>query len=364
MEIASILKFDMTTGKLICPGYMQLSWIDEELVWNTTEFTGISHLSLPPGDIWTPQFIQWGAEEVGTSFLPALVLSNGTVFWMMGSLFEGSCKLDMRKYPIDSHSCVFYLQPAAIVASDIELTVLNTRSNTELFDEHGEWKIIKSVTTLSSYIEPSTGVKYYALSRTVQLSRRYLFKVIHTCVPVILLSMLDIMIFSIPLKSGERIAFAVTVLLTFVVFTSNSADDLPNTSLTISYYSISMAILNCTTTLAVIISVTLCRMAHETIQPVPEMLFAPARKFISINKRMCMRKKVQATTIQPFATDESVTGSDIPKEPLNFVKNDVNAEGNDITWELVANMFDTICYYLNFLLVLITGIAMVALFAI
>ena len=79
---------------------------------------------------------------------------------------------------------------------------------------------------------------------------------------------------------------------------------------------------------------------------------------------MCNRQKIQATTIQPFATDDSMTGSDIPKGPLDFVKNDVNAEGNDITWEVVANLFDTICFYLNFLLVLITGIAMVALFAI
>ena len=44
------------------------------------------------------------------------------------------------------------------------------------------------------------------------------------------------------------------------------------------------------------------------------------------------------------------------------MEEDVNAE-NDITWEVVANMFDTILFYLNFLLVLITFIAMVALFA-
>ena len=79
---------------------------------------------------------------------------------------------------------------------------------------------------------------------------------------------------------------------------------------------------------------------------------------------MCKRKKIQATTIKPFATDESVTGSDIPKEPLDFVMNNVNAEGNDITWEVVANMFDAICFYLNFLPVLITGSAMMALYAI
>ena len=79
---------------------------------------------------------------------------------------------------------------------------------------------------------------------------------------------------------------------------------------------------------------------------------------------MCKGKKIQATTIKPFANDDSMTGSDIPKEPIDFVKDDVNAEGNDITWEVVANMIDAICFYLNFLLVLITGIAMVALFAI
>ena len=362
VEIASILTFDMTTGKVVCPGYMQLFWIDEELVWNTTEFSDISHLSLPSGDIWTPQFIQWGAGLEISSF-PALVLSNGTVFWMIGSVFEGTCKLDMRKYPIDSHSCVFYLQPETTMPSDIKLTISNSRSNAEIYEEHCEWEITKTATTLESFLEPSSGIRYFALSKTIQLSRRYLFKVIHTCIPVILLSALDVMIFLIPLKSGERITFAVTVLLTFVVFTSNSADDLPNTSLTISYYSISMAILNCTTTLAVITSVTLCRMAHETIRPVPEMLLPPARKFISIKKNTCKRKNVQETTIRPFSPDENRNEGDIPKVPLEFVRDVIDADENDITWEVVANMFDTILFYLNFLLVLITGITIGALFA-
>ena len=269
----------------------------------------------------------------------------------------------MRKYPIDSHLCEIYLQPATSVASDIELTLSNTKSDEELFEEHGEWEITKSVSSLTSYLEPSSGARYFVLLRTVHVSRRYLSKVIHICVPVILLSILGIMIFLIPLKSGERISFSVTVLLTFVVFTSNSVDDLPNSSLTISYYSISMAILNCTTTLAVITSVTLCRMTHETIRPVPEMLLPPAHKFIAIKKKTCMRKNVQETAIGPYSSDENKNEGDIPKEPHDFAEEDVDAENDIITWEVVANMFDTILFYLNFLLVLITFIAIGALFA-
>ena len=208
MEIANILTFDMTTGKLVCPGYIQLSWIDEELVWNTTEFSGISHLSLPPEDIWTPQFVQWGAEKIDISIFPTLVLSNGTVFLMLGSLFVGSCKLDMRKYPIDSHSCEIYLQPATSMASDIELILSNTESDEVLFEEHGEWEIKKSASSLTSFLEPSSGARYFALLRSVHVSRRYLFKVIHICVPAILLSILGIMIFfNSPKIRGEDLLF-------------------------------------------------------------------------------------------------------------------------------------------------------------
>ena len=119
-------------------------------------------------------------------------------------------------------------------------------------------------------------------------------------------------------------------------------------ALTISYYSISMAILNCTTTLAVITSVTLCRMAHETIRSVPEMLLPPARKFIAIKKKTCKRKNFQETEIRPFSPDENKNEGDIPKEPLDLVENEVDAENDIITWEVVANMFDTILFYLTF----------------
>ena len=362
MVIGSILSFDMTTGKLACPGYMLLSWRDEEIIWNASDFSGVSRLTLSSEDIWTPKFVQWGGQmmDISLTLTSAFVYSNGTVFWMIGSLFEGSCELDMRRYPLDSHTCQFFLQPSASDASDIELTI-GTRSDEGMFAEHGEWEITGSSDRIFTFIEPLTGQRHIALLKTLTLSRRALFTMIHTWLPIFLLALLNIMIFLVPLKSGERITFSVTVLLTFVVFTSNIGEELPHTSLTVSLPSIYMATINCITTMTVIISVILCRMAHEKIVPVPNVLVQPTRKFIKFKLRKCCKQKPKETVVEPFSTtDENKNGQEIPKVHLETADDEDDIEVN---WEVVANMLDFIFFYMNLTVVILTNIIIASLFA-
>lgn len=67
MAITSILDFDIMAGKLQCPGYLVVSWIDEQLVWNTSDYSDISSLSLPSENIWTPPFAQLNSLRLDVS---------------------------------------------------------------------------------------------------------------------------------------------------------------------------------------------------------------------------------------------------------------------------------------------------------
>ena len=352
MAITSIINFDMMTGKLLCSGYMFASWTDEQLVWNSTDYNGISRLNVQSADIWTPQFVQSHRQKMDISLSPVWAYNNGTIIWLIGSIFEGDCQLDMWAYPMDTQTCMFTMQ----ISSDnsgIEIKVISHGSGQLKFSQHGEWEVKDVSTEAFVFTEPINGINYTTLSKTYKLTRRYLFIMIHQGVPIFLLGFLNVIIFLVPLKSGERITFSMTVLLTFVVFTSNISDELPHNSLNMPLLSIEMAIFNCISTLAVISSVILCRLAHETIVPVPNFLVCPTRRFVEY-KRHKFRKRIEKETADKVVplNDEHKTHEDLTKQ----LDHSEVEEKIDITWEKVAEMLDVILFYTNFLGAFVVGI--------
>lgn len=85
-------------------------WYDQRLVWNASEFNGLSTLRLPCSKIWLP---------ADTFFIIQLMiilkviikvkrwLSNGYVFWPPPAKFRSSCKIDVTFFPFDGKENVF-----------------------------------------------------------------------------------------------------------------------------------------------------------------------------------------------------------------------------------------------------------------
>ena len=82
---------------------MLVSRVDEQLVWNTSQYSGITYLNLHSDGIWTPRFVQTNNQRLDDSLAPAWVYSNGTTLWMIDSVFEGLCELNVEAYPMDSY---------------------------------------------------------------------------------------------------------------------------------------------------------------------------------------------------------------------------------------------------------------------
>ena len=57
---------------------------------------------------------------------------------------------------------------------------------------------------------------------------------LNTIVPVVMLSLLNVLVFLLPASSGEKMALAVTVLLSFTVYLSIISEVMPKTSESIS----------------------------------------------------------------------------------------------------------------------------------
>ena len=72
----------------------------------------------------------------------------------------------------------------------------------------------------------------------IQLQRKRTFYVLNTIIPVVMLSLLNVLVFLLPASSGEKMALAVTVLLSFTVYLSIISEVMPKTSESISILGI------------------------------------------------------------------------------------------------------------------------------
>ena len=74
----------------------------------------------------------------------------------------------------------------------------------------------------------------------MKLKRKSTFYVFNILIPMVLLSFLNVLTFVLPVSSGERASYAVTVFLSLAVFLTIVASEIPKNSNTISIVSVYM----------------------------------------------------------------------------------------------------------------------------
>ena len=346
MGVSSINSLDIISGKLLSPGYIVASWADEQLIWNSSDFNNLEHLTLTADDIWTPQFVQFGATDAKFDLSNVWLHDNGTVLAIMAGIFEAVCKLDVLHFPFDQHQCEFEIISAASDASEIQLKISSTNNSIEHVLEHGEWEVTGSRLFSHEFTEPISGKTFVTLFKILSISRRYQFITVHTCLPLLLLTLLNMIVFVVPLRSGERISFSTSVLLNFVFLTSNVSENLPHNSLRLPYMSILMMATNIITTFGVIISVLLCRLDYETLFPIPDCVKNIASRYIACRIHKWRRK----TEDKPNTTDPDEISDTESTVPKTQERNEV--AGVEVTWSVIAEMIDKIIFYINFVAVI------------
>ena len=90
----------------------------------------------------------------------------------------------------------------------------------------GEWKY-RAGNPCVRKIEKS---KIFAVYFPIKLLRRWPFTFCNILIPVLLLSFLNVCVYLIPIEAGERVSFAITVLLSYTVFMIVTIDIVPEMS--------------------------------------------------------------------------------------------------------------------------------------
>ncbi|GFN86573.1 acetylcholine receptor subunit alpha [Plakobranchus ocellatus] len=202
------------------------------LRWNETSYGGESTISPKASDVFKPRMTLINTMGDRDLFVhenaPVLVYSNGLTVWIPGSIFPVSCQLDLTNYPFDRQTCTIEMMVLNFQGTRLQFIPLRATAGTEYFIENGEWvvqysNVTSRVLNMSNVLTPSLEISF-------MLERKPEFLVLSILLPIVFLSLLNLLVFLIPVDSGEKISFGITVLLALSVFLSIIASMLPRSS--------------------------------------------------------------------------------------------------------------------------------------
>ena len=231
-ELLSIVEVNDVFQSFTCNGFLGFLWTDQILRWNTSVYGGETSMTPESRDVFRPRIALLNTMGERDLFredgAPVIVRSDGFTSWVPGSIFHVSCKLDLTNYPFDEQTCSLDMMVMDFSPSKMKFVALTKTAGLHFFTENGEWQV-KS-TNVSTELLTVTNDPLSSIVVTFKLRRRPEFLVLSVLLPIVFLSLLNLMVFVIPVDSGEKIGFGITVLLALSVFMSIISAMLPRSA--------------------------------------------------------------------------------------------------------------------------------------
>ena len=144
--------------------------------------------------------------------------------FVLGDLFRSQCALDVSSFPWDTQTCFVDFLVWGYSKAEVTLQVSTNAADLSYFHGNGAWELMSTSATLSD--TPSIS----RVSYSFELRRYAGYPVVNIIVPILTLTVLNILAAFIPVASGERLSYCMTVLLALAVFLSLVSGHLPKNS--------------------------------------------------------------------------------------------------------------------------------------
>lgn len=360
---------NVATGELLTVSFISLSWIDEYLVWNPNDYSGIVKLSLPFDMLWVPPLAQQYGESrentgqvINAGFAPVVVYPNGTVHLGTTGYYKTKCDIDTSLYPFDSHQCSFWFTSARYDKDEMVLYAPLSGIAFDLFQENNAWIIQNTNSETLVYASGPSGHIVNGLRFGFALTRRPAFELINTYAPILLLTTLNAVTSFVPPDSGERLSFAITLYLAFIFLTTSLIDEMPRNAIQITTTSYVMLSLNALNTAGVMWSVFIVRLSKwpSTVRKIPNVLKAIVR-WVRHKSHALRKTKVDGIIIKDSRDEDNVDHdvSNIADRNENVHWDESGHPPEEITWLHVAGVLDIIYFILTSILVTTVMLVMI-----
>ncbi|KAE9417558.1 hypothetical protein Angca_008276, partial [Angiostrongylus cantonensis] len=234
--------------------WTQYTWNDYKMHWDPKEYGNITNIQLPNNFLWKPDILLFNSadEHFDASFpVNFVVSSNGDVLLAPPGIVRVSCELSMTWFPFDEQICFIKYGSWTYTGSKLDLHIddrgLNEKHKMDLlyYVPNGEFELV--ATPADRVASVFNNEPYVELYFRLHLKRKTLYYGLNWIVPSILISISNVLGFTMPPECGEKITLQITNLLSVTVFLGMVSDITPPTSESIPiiavFFSLSMLIL-------------------------------------------------------------------------------------------------------------------------
>ncbi|KAL8579444.1 hypothetical protein ACOMHN_026809 [Nucella lapillus] len=229
LTLASILGLDDVKQVLVSSFSLQVMWTDPALAWNASDYSGVEFVEVPVGSIWLPDLYLVNSQTNTDIMLHAQqikVLSNGSVLATACDAAETTCHIDLTKYPYDTQQCNLFVYS---FSDFIQITISSQMLDEEVaivFAQKNEWELLDMTTmNVDLHINSSGSVGFSAVQ--LVLKRKTLFYTVCLVLPLVVTSYMNTLVFLVPVQSGEKISFVVSIFVSTSVFSSFFTSTMP-----------------------------------------------------------------------------------------------------------------------------------------
>nr|KAG5702163.1 hypothetical protein BaRGS_033875 [Batillaria attramentaria] len=221
VKLGSLGDVNVREQKLSQTLYLYATWVDEFMSWDPEDYDGTTDLLVRQKDIWIPDLV------LGPAMTSARKLG-----------------VDSQYYPFDEQKCNWVLYLLASDKRHVELTFKKTddlRSVGEFSENVDEISMTRQMMSQALYLSVSWTDEFinwnpgdYGGATDFLVRQKDVWvpdlafgpQVSSTSGKLVMLSLLSILVFALPVESGEKMSLGVTLMLAFVFQLSFVTSDL------------------------------------------------------------------------------------------------------------------------------------------
>ncbi|KAK3739065.1 hypothetical protein RRG08_025154 [Elysia crispata] len=379
LHLLSIQGLDEKSQELGTSFIVEAFWYDDWLAWDPSQYGNISDFLYPQSNVWLPDLIIENSEEsqrqLGYKMNMVRVNNLGFIHWKPSQVIKTACDIDVTYYPFDTQSCKIIISTWMSTVYDIDIVPHegNVGIILDRYSQSGTWKLLSHSMEMLPNENDLTRIQF-----SLKLKRLRTFYILNIILPVLFLSFTASLVFLLPAEAGEKIGMGITVLLAYAVYLTIIADNMPQTSLQVSYLAVYLTLLLGLTAMGVVLAVVVLHIHHKSddckIGKRTERVIRKLRAVFCISKEKAA-KQLWAIPFPPHDTKEKgptnsrpqskvavtpVSGDEAVSPPPSYTQ---IVEEEKITWPKVAETMDRIMFIFTSCLIVITTAVFIPLLA-
>ncbi|KAK7074441.1 Neurotransmitter-gated ion-channel transmembrane region [Halocaridina rubra] len=181
-------------------------------------------------------------EYIITTMTKAVLHHNGHVHWSPPAIFKTSCEIDVRYFPFDQQECFMKFGSWTYDGFQIDLKHLDQQPGYDRVEigidlreyyPSVEWDIMKVPANRNEKFYPCCREPFPDIYFNITLRRKTLFYTVNLIIPCVALEYLSVLVFYLPVYSGEKVCLCISILLSQTMFFLLISEIMPSTSLAV-----------------------------------------------------------------------------------------------------------------------------------